>query len=145
MPDNQVTVDPATGAGNVVGPLTDTAQHAFSMVWETAADNLPSDLHWRIILLTLVLATLIWLLRSGHGARGADGRERKASLLQFLLPSDIYTHVSARVDIWLWVTERILRPFWAVGLFATVGPLTEKGVIQSLEWTFGATVGNCSR
>jgi sterol desaturase/sphingolipid hydroxylase (fatty acid hydroxylase superfamily) len=114
-------------------------QQVASVVWVTVADNTPRDLHWYIILLTLVLATLIFLIRGGHGARGADGRERKTSYLNYLLPKDIYTHISARVDIWLWVLERILRPLWAVSLFAAIAPFTEQSVIGALQWTLGET------
>lgn len=123
----------------VVGPLTEMTQRAASVVWDTAAANIPRDLKWPTILLTLAIGTLIFLVRKGHGARGADGQERKTSLLNFLLPKDIYTHISARVDIWLWVIERIMRPLWAVSLFATVGTVTEQYIIGSLEWAFGAT------
>jgi sterol desaturase/sphingolipid hydroxylase (fatty acid hydroxylase superfamily) len=124
-------------AGEVLGPLTETVQVVAGTLWQTLAANTPRDLHWQILLLTLGLAAAIWLLRGGHGAKGADGRERKSGLLQFLLPKDIYTHVSARVDIWLWVTERLLRPLWALGLLAVVGPGTERSIITVLQWAFG--------
>ncbi len=126
-------------AGEILGPFTDITQRAASFVWEITSTNVPGDLHWRRILLTVFIATLIFLVRRGHGSRGADGRERKTNLLNFLLPKDIYTHVSARVDIWLWVLERSLRPLWAVSLFTTVAPFTEQFVIGSLQFTFGAS------
>ena len=130
-----MTVD----AAETIGPFTDMVQQVASVVWVTVADNTPRDLHWYIILLTLFLATLIFLIRGGHGARGADGRERKTAYLNYILPKDIYTHISARVDIWLWVIERVLRPFWAVALFAAIAPFTEQSVIGTLQWTFGET------
>ena len=134
-------IDPilTTGAEDLTGPLTETVQNASHLIWDAVAANLPRDLHWQFVLVTLIIALSIWLIRDGHGSRDADGRERKAHLLQFLLPKDIYTHVSARVDIWLWVTERIMRPLWVVGLLATVGPSTESSVIDFLQWTLGAT------
>lgn len=123
----------------VTGPLTEIVSDATRWAWDTAAANLPLDLHWPSLLLTLIIALIIWLLRRGHGAKGADGRERKAGLLAFLLPRDIYTHVSARVDVWLWVLVRLLWPLWAVGLMATVGPATEQAMIAALEAGFGAS------
>ncbi|MDA0680169.1 MAG: sterol desaturase family protein [Proteobacteria bacterium] len=126
-------------SGEILGPFTDMVQRATTVVWDTVAANTPGDLHPRTILLTLFIATLIFLVRRGHGARSADGQERKTGYLNFLLPKDIYTHISARVDIWLWVLERILRPLWAVSLFATVAPFTEQSVIGSLQWLFGET------
>ena len=131
--------DSAQSTTEIVGPFTEMVQQTSSFVWEILAANTPRDLHWRVILLTVTIAILIWLIRGGHGSKGVDGRERKAGLPEFLLPRAIYTHVSARVDVWLWVTERVLRPFWAVGLFAIVGPATEQTVIGSLQWIFGAT------
>lgn len=107
-------------------------------MWETLAANTPRDLHWKSILVTLLIATLIWALRRGRGSKNAGGRERKANLFKFLFPRDIYAHVSARVDIWLWVTERILRPLWFVGLIAVVGTAAEDGVIQTLQWALGS-------
>lgn len=128
-----------SSAEQIVGPFTDMVQQFSAMIWKTTAANIPGDLHWDRILITLFLALLIFFFYHGHGSKGADGRERKAGLLQFLLPRDVYTHVSARVDIWLWVLERFLRPFWAVALFATVGPFTEQLIIGALEFSFGAT------
>lgn len=123
----------------IAGPLTDASERLGNLIWDTLAANTPADLHWQVILMTLVIATVIWWLRRGHGSKGADGRERHADLLRFLFPRDIYTHVSARVDIWLWITERVLRPLWFVGMLATVGPATEQAVIQTLTATLGAS------
>ena len=137
MPTEPTQIEKTPASEEIVGPFADMVETTTRVVWETIGANLPRDLHWQIILLTLAIATLIWLIRGGHGSKGMDGRERKVGLAQFLLPRDIYTHVSARVDIWLWVLERLLHPFWAVGLLATVGPATESAVIGTLQWAFG--------
>lgn len=136
---NEAATSPDPITAEVVGPFTDMVQRSAQVIWQVAADNVPKDLQWQYIALTVVLATFIWWKRGGRGAKGADGRERPSGLLDFLLPRDIYTHVSARVDIWLWVLERVLRPLWIVGLLATVGPATEQFIIQSLTWAFGPT------
>lgn len=130
---------PLQNTTEVVGPLTDTLQLAGTATWNILAINLPKDLHWQSIILTITIGLSIWLVRRGHGSKGAYGRARRASLLQFLLPRDIYTHKSARVDIWLWIFERLLHPFWAISLLATVGPATEQSVIAALQWAFGDT------
>ncbi len=101
-------------------------------------DNLPRDLTWPFLLLTLGIAIAIWFLRGGRGSKDASGRERHASLLNFLLPSDIYTHVSARVDITLYVFERLLRPLWATGLILSVGTFAETQVIAGLNVVMGS-------
>ena len=121
----------------LLGPLTEMLKSAGNVALELVGQNIPRDLHWQYILVTLVIATGLWWFRAGRGSRGADGHERQADLLTYLLPKDIYTHVSARVDIWLWITERILRPIWIVLLMGTVGPGTESAVIASLEWLAG--------
>jgi sterol desaturase/sphingolipid hydroxylase (fatty acid hydroxylase superfamily) len=135
MADNST----ASNAEPIVGPFTDMVQQFPTAVWNAIASNIPGDLHWDRILITLFFAILIFFYYQGRGSKGADGYERKVGILQFLLPVDIYTHVSARVDIWLWVLERVLRPFWVVALFATVGPYTEQSVIAGLEFLLGAT------
>lgn len=124
-----------------VGPFTELAQHYGPIVWNTLADNVPRDLQWNRLLLMVALALLIYLFRKGRGAKAADGRERHAGLLEFLLPRDIYTHVSARVDVWLWILERALKPVWAVLLLASLGPLVERSVIGAMTAGFGPGPG----
>ncbi len=121
---------PASPTESITGPFTSMVQSVM---------ELPRDLHWDVLIITLVIAILIWMIRGGHGAKGADGHERKNRLAQFLLPRDIYTHVSARVDVYLWVAERLIHPLWAVGLLATIGPATEQIVISVLIAVFGET------
>lgn len=124
----------STGTGTeATGPLGDTA----TLLWEILAANTPRDLKWPTLLLLVTIATAIWLIRRGHGAKGADGRPRASGLVEFLLPADIYTHVSARVDVWLWVLERLLRPLWAAGAILSLGPATEQAVMRAL----GAALG----
>ena len=115
------------------GPVSGLIASASSVF----AEHLPKDLQWPWLLLMLALATGIWLLRKGRGAKGADGRERPAGLLHFLLPRDIYTHVSARVDVWLYVLERCLRPLWVGGAILAISPATESGITGALSSTLG--------
>ena len=121
----------------LMGPLTEMLRGVGSVALDVIGQNIPRDLHWQYLAMTFVIATFLWWFRSGRGSRGADGYERKADFLTYLLPRDIYTHVSARVDVWLWITERLLRPIWIVLLMATVGPGTESAVIAILEWAAG--------
>ncbi len=137
MADNSAQVNET---GEIVGPFTDIVRQTTSFVWDIAANNVPGDLHWDRLLITLFFAVALYVIYKGHGAKTAEGREaKKPGLLEYLLPKDIYSHVSARVDIWLWVFERCLRPLWVVALFSTVGPATEQSVIALLQSLFGAT------
>lgn len=126
---------------DIVGPFTDIVQQTSIFIWDITANNVPRDLHWDRLLITFFLAICLFVFYRGNGSKNGKGEVRKTGFLEYLLPKDIYTHVSARVDIWLWILERALRPFWVVSLFATVGPVTEKKVIATLQWFFGATPG----
>ena len=111
---------------STAGPLNQLISNALAVI----TPHVPRDLTWPILLLTAGLATTIWLLRNGAGAKGADGRVRKMSLRQFLLPAEIYTHVSARVDVGLYVFERLLRPLWVTTLLVGIAPGTELSLIH---------------
>jgi hypothetical protein len=125
----------------LVGPLTQILDSLSAVVWDVISKNMPKGLQWQIILLTIFIATVFWMRRKGRGSKNAPGYERPATLVSYILPTDIYTHISARVDIWLWITERTLRPLWAIGLFAMLGPSTETVIIQLLETTIGSNPG----
>lgn len=128
---------PATATtGSVLGPLADIATTG----WDLFVANLPRDLTWPFLLITLGLGLILWSARAGRGSKDASGRERPAGLLQFLLPRDIYSHPSARVDVGLYVLERLLHPFWYGALILTVGTATEAGVIAVLSAS-GTTPG----
>ena len=103
----------------------------------TVAVVLPCDLTSPVLSVTPLIATAIWLLRDGHGAKAADGRERKTGLLQFLLPRDIFTHPSARVDVALYLFERLIRPFWVLPFVVAIAPVTEHNVMTALDNTLG--------
>lgn len=120
-----------TDAATALGPLTQL--RAF------LTEHIPLDLTPSVLLLTFIMASLIWLLRNGRGSKGADGQPRRASFWQFILPKDIYTHVSARVDIGLYIIARIGYVMWSGALLATLGPWAEQGVIGGLSAIFGAS------
>ena len=111
-----------------MGPLSDIVTTS----WQIFVANLPRDLTWPILLLTLSLAVLLWAARKGRGSKDASGRERPAGLMQFLLPWDIYSHPSARVDVGLYVLERLLHPFWYAALILLVGTQTEAAILTFL-------------
>ena len=87
-----------------------------------------------------MIAIAIWFFRGGRGSKNASGQERPADLLDYLLPRDIYTHVSARVDITLYVFERLLRPLWATALILSVGTFAETQVIAGFNVVMGLSL-----
>ena len=119
------------------GPFTTLADKVTAVL----SEHLPRDLRWPMLLLMLVLAVGIWWWRDGRGARGADGVIRQAGLLAFLLPRDIYTHPSARVDVLLYVFERLLRPLWVGGALLSIAPGIEQAMMGTLDALFGASPG----
>lgn len=118
-----------------MGPLSEFTAQLSRII----AANLPDALSPRTIAVTLVLAIGIFILRRGQGAKGADGRSRQMSFWQFLLPQDIYRHLSFRVDIWLWILERALRPVLFTALLLSLGPVTEASVLGAATAWFGAS------
>ena len=116
------------------GPISQLISAALS----AAAEHMPRDLTWPILTLTLSIATLIWLLRNGLGAKGADGRMRQMGFIEFLAPWEIYVHTSARVDVALYIFERLLRPLWFTTFIIGISPGTELFVISFLENLFGS-------
>lgn len=93
--------------------------------------HLPRDFQWPMLPISVAIALCLWL----RLAR-SEQREGRPTLLAFLLPRDIYTHVSARVDIGLYVFERVLRPLWIAALLL-LAPAVESGVIGLLGAVFG--------
>lgn len=115
------------------GPISQLIAPAIA----TVAEHIPRDLTWPILLLTVILASGIWLFRGGMGAKSAAGQVRRMPLGEFLLPRDIYTHVSAKVDVGLYVFERVLRPLWVTSFLVGIAPGTEAMVINALEALIG--------
>lgn len=124
---------------STVGPLAEILRSIAEYVWSSTAGQVPPDLQWPSLFLTLLLSIALYFYRSGRGSRGADGRERQRSFLSFILPADIYGHVSARVDVGLWLLGKLLYPLWAVALLATVGPAAEAAMMSLLDFGFGSS------
>ncbi|HME41243.1 MAG TPA: sterol desaturase family protein [Steroidobacteraceae bacterium] len=97
-----------------------------------------SSLYWPFLVLTVVLALALYVMRSGRGAKGADGRERPCTLREYLLPSAIYTHLSARVDIGLYLIDRAMMPVWGLAFLGAWAPFIERSTVGVLQRAFGA-------
>jgi len=126
-------LSPDSPAPEFTGPFTDLVQQGRQII----GDNIPQDLQLNVLILTFVIAVLIWLLRNGHGSKGADGRARKAGFLKFILPRDIYTHASARVDVGLYLITRLFHAVWGLAILSIVGPWAESLMIDTLQALFG--------
>ena len=119
---------------HTIGPINEL----FSAVMATLGEHVPRDLTWPMLVLMLSIATAIWFIRDGWGAKDADGRVSQQSLIPFLLPKEIYTHTSAKVDVGLYIVERFLHPLWAATFLVTVAPATESSVISTLNALWGS-------
>ncbi len=100
--------------------------------------GIQSSLYWPFLLLTVVLAAALFVIRKGRGSKGADGRERSCTLLEYLLPRSIYTHPSARVDIGLYLIDRALMPVWGIAFLGAMAPFVERVAAGAMQRIFGA-------
>ena len=122
----------------VLGPFSDLAGRIADALYESVLPGArTSSLHWPLLLLTVLLAVGFYVFRRGRGARGADGCERRCGLVEYLLPARIYRHVSARVDVGLYLVDRALMPVWTVLFLGGLAPLVERSTIRALEATTG--------
>jgi sterol desaturase/sphingolipid hydroxylase (fatty acid hydroxylase superfamily) len=127
-------------ANEILGPFSDIAASITEALWDSfLPSSQTNSLHWPYLVLTLIIAVIFYYMRNGRGAKDADGLERQHGLLGYLLPRGIYTHLSARVDIGLYLIDRSLMPIWVVLFLGAVSPTVEKVVIGSLQWLFGSS------
>ncbi len=122
---------------NPVGPLSDIAHRVGSTLYDALVPGPQNSLYWPFLLLMVALAVALFILRGGRGAKGADGQERPYGLLEYLAPRSIYSHVSARVDIGLYVIDRAMMPVWILLFLGAMAPFVERSTISALEWAFG--------
>ena len=128
-----------TDASNrILGPYSDIAAHVADALYEAVLPGSRSGtLHWPLLVLMLVIAVALFVIRAGRGARGADGRERAKGLGEYLLPREIYTHRSARVDIGLYLLDRALMPVWFALGIGLIAPFVERVTILAAQGLFG--------
>ena len=123
----------------MLGPFSDLAHRMGVAVYVAALPDAHNSLHWPFLVLTVVIAVALYVLRKGRGAKNAAGREGPASLREYLLPREIYSHLSARVDIGLYLIDRALMPIWAALFLTSMAPFVERGAIGLLQRLFGAS------
>ncbi|MGA2399211.1 MAG: sterol desaturase family protein [Steroidobacteraceae bacterium] len=121
-----------------LGPYSEIAARIADVVYEAVLPSSRSGtLHWPLLILTLVIGVGLFVIRAGRGARGADGRERKVGLAEYLLPREIYAHPSARVDIGLYLLDRALMPLWLALGVALIAPFVERWTMVAAQDLFG--------
>ena len=123
----------------ILGPFSDITNRIAEALWNAVFPGATTTLWWPMLVLTALITIAFWYFRKGHGAKDAEGRERQMGLLEYLLPKKIYTHQSARVDIWLYLLDRGMMPIWFVLFLGSVAPFVEQATIGALESTFGAS------
>ncbi len=128
----------ARASEEILGPFSDISAHVAAALYTAVLPEASeSSLHWALLLLTPLIAIVLFVLRAGRGAKGADGVERQYGLREYLLPAAIYTHRSARVDIGLYLIDRALVPFWILLFLGVFGPFIERQVIAFMGTAFG--------
>jgi sterol desaturase/sphingolipid hydroxylase (fatty acid hydroxylase superfamily) len=123
----------------ILGPFSDITNRIAEALWNAVFPGATTTLWWPMLGLTALITIAFWIFRKGRGAKDADGRERPMGLLEYLVPKKIYTHQSARVDIWLYLLDRGMMPVWFVLFLGSVAPFVERSTIGALESTFGAS------
>lgn len=124
----------------ILGPFSDMTNQVAEAVWNAIfPSSTMSSLWWPLLVLTVLITAAFWVFRKGRGAKGVDGREKPVGLLEYLLPKSIYTHKSARIDIWLYLLDRGLMPVWIVVFLGSVAPFVEQNTISAMQWSFGAS------
>jgi sterol desaturase/sphingolipid hydroxylase (fatty acid hydroxylase superfamily) len=124
----------------ILGPFSDITNQVAEALWNAVLPGSPAaSLSWELLTLTVLMAIAFWVFRKGRGAKDANGRERPAGLLEYVLPKAIYTHKSARVDIWLYLLDRGMMPIWFLLFLASVAPFVERTAVGALQSLFGAS------
>lgn len=130
----------AESAEEILGPFSDIASSVAEALWDAVLpSSTTNSLHWPFLVLTVILTTGLWVIHKGRGAKGADGLERHYGLMEYLMPRSIYTHLSARVDIGLYLIDRGLMPVWIVLFLGGLAPFVEQNTIGAMQWVFGAS------
>ncbi len=102
-------------AEEILGPFSDITNQVAEALWNAVLPSATTNsLYWPLLVLTALITVGFWIFRRGRGAKGADGHERPMGLLEYVLPKSIYTHKSARVDIWLYLLDSILMAIWVI-------------------------------
>ena len=126
---------------DIIGPFSDMARQIAAALRDAVLPGPGSTFWWPLLLLTLLITIAFWIFRDGRGAKDADGKEQRMGLLEYVLPKRIYTHPSARVDIWLYLLDKGMMPVWVVLFLGSVAPFVERTTISTLTGWFGASPG----
>ena len=59
--------------------------------------------------------------------------------LEYLFPKKIYTHLSARVDIGLYLLDKASMPIWVLLFLGSIAPFVERHTIAGMVAMFGAS------
>lgn len=126
----------------ILGPFSDLANRIAEVLWHAIfPSSTTNSLWWPLLVLTVLITIVFWVFRRGRGAKDGDGHERPMGLFEYLLPKAIYTHKSARVDIWLYLLDRGLMPVWVIAFLGSVAPFVERTTISALQSSFGESPG----
>ena len=125
-------------SAEILGPFSDIANRISEAVWVSAfPGSTTNSLWWPLLVLTVIMAAVLWAVRGGRGAKDESGRERRMGLFEYIMPKAILKHPSARVDIPLYLLDRGLMPVWAIAFLGAVAPTVEQSTIDAMFAVFG--------
>jgi sterol desaturase/sphingolipid hydroxylase (fatty acid hydroxylase superfamily) len=125
-------------AEEVLGPFTEISLKVADAFWQGVFPSAGSNsLHWPYLLGMFALAALLFVLRKGRGAKNEHGVEQETGFLNYLLPKSIYTHLSAKVDVGLYLIDVSLMPIWTLLFLGALAPFVESNVIALLQVLLG--------
>lgn len=125
-------------AEQLPGPFAELSSALAETFWLAIFPSAQTNsLHWPLLVLTLVIAVFLYYLRGGRGAKDGDGVERKHTLWGYLFPKSVYLHHSARVDIGLYLIDKLSMPFWVLAFLGALAPWLEGATMSTLRSVFG--------
>jgi sterol desaturase/sphingolipid hydroxylase (fatty acid hydroxylase superfamily) len=126
------------GFQSFFGAGAETVKAFVLNLWHAFFPGSSGRFYWLYLLATVLLMFVIFWTRRGRGAKGLNGREEKRSLREFFFPPGYYSHVSAWVDVKLYLFNKIVLDSLFIFIsFYALWPFIKSGVVGLMTSMFG--------